>query len=176
MSRIRSPVTSRSNWANRQQHVQRQPAHARGCIERLGDADEADPVAVEQFDHAGKIGQRTGQPVDLVDHHHINLVSRDIGQQAFERRALHRTAGDPAVVIPRRKAAPAFAFLALDEGFAGFPLGVEAVELLVEPFLGAFAGIERAALLHWPDWRRPKNRGPFQRVPVMALAAADRLG
>ena len=105
----------------RQQHVQRQPAHARRRVERLGDADEADPVPVEQLDHAGKIGERTGQPVDLVDHDNSDLAGGDIGEQAFERRAFHRTAREPAVVIARRDRAPAFALLTLDVRFAGFP-------------------------------------------------------
>ena len=58
------------------------------------------------------------------------------------------------------------------------PAGREAAELLAEPFFRALAGIERAVppRLHLPDLRRPKNRGPFQREPAMALAAADRLG
>ena len=35
--------------------------------------------------------------------------------------------------------------LALDIGFGGLALGVERVELLLEPMLGGFAGVDRAA-------------------------------
>ena len=40
---------------------------------------------------------------------------------------------------------PAFMALARDEGLAGLALGMERVELLLEPFLGGFAGIDGAA-------------------------------
>ena len=55
---------------------------------------------------------------------------------------------------------------------------IETVEGLIEPFLRTLACVDRAVLfiLHGPDLRNPKKRGPFQRVPVMAVAAADRLG
>ena len=68
-----------------------------------------------------------------------------------------------------------------DERLAGFALGMEAVERLFESFLGRLARVDRAPEL--PDNRlgharllafRPKNTHPFQRVPVMARAMAER--
>ena len=128
-----------------QQHVERQPAHAGGGVEGLGDADEGDVLPVEQLDHAGKIGERPGQPIDLVDDHDIDLAGFDVGEQAPERRPVHRPAGIAAIVIGCSERAPAFALLALHIGFAGLALGIQAVERLVEAFLRALARIERAA-------------------------------
>ena len=66
-------------------------------------------------------------------------------------------------------------------------LGIERVEVLLQPMVGRDAGIDRAAdRLGDPVFtaaplcdglsRRPKNLGPVQRVPVMAKATLDRLG
>src|SRR3954451_7174478 len=90
---------------------------------------------------------------------------------------------------------PALVCLALDGGLAGLSLGIEGVEGEIEVMLGGFAGVDRAALdlwrrafLHGPAPRlaraadrswpsvRPKKRQPFQRVPVISLAMAERLG
>ena len=64
------------------QHVQRQPAHRRCGVERLGHRDEGDRGGIEDGDDAGEVGERAGQPVDLVDDHHIDAA-----------RPLHRRAG-----------------------------------------------------------------------------------
>ena len=56
----------------------------------------------------------------------------DLGNQRFETRALHRAAGEPAIVITRPDEDPAFVGLALDIGFAGFALGIERVEGLLQ--------------------------------------------
>lgn len=50
LSRIRSPVTSRSNCAKDRQHVQRQATHRRGGVERLGHRHERDVLGVEDVD------------------------------------------------------------------------------------------------------------------------------
>src|SRR5690606_32270629 len=71
--------------------------------------------------------------------------------------------------------------LAGDVRLAGFALGMQAVELLLESFLGGFPGVDGATefadhgLRHVrPLWfLSPKNNQPFQRVPVMARAMAD---
>ena len=79
--------------------------------------------------------------------------------------------------------------LALDKGFAGFTLGVQRVELLLQPFFGGFAGIDRTAQLVPALQRgiagsahgavataargrcfRPKKTGPDQCTPVISLA------
>ena len=77
--------------------------------------------------------------------------------------------------------------LAADVGLRGIILGIERVEVLFKPLVSRDAGIDRAANafrrsdLHAGDLfdglsRRPKNFGPFQRVPVIAKATFDKLG
>src|SRR6476659_1956887 len=77
--------------------------------------------------------------------------------------------------------------LTADIGLRGVILGIQRVEVLLKPVLGRHAGIDGAAnrlgrrVLHdlTSDAgcsRRPKNLGPFQRVPVTAKPSVDRLG
>src|ERR1700687_5944274 len=79
--------------------------------------------------------------------------------------------------------------LTLDIGGGSIVLRVQRVELLVEPMLGRDPGIDRAT--DRPDRssshgrapivdrsslsRRPKKRGPFHLVPVIAKATLERL-
>ena len=147
MSRTRSAVTSRSNCAKDKQHVQRQPAHRGGGVEGLGHRDEGDPGGVEDRDDAGEVGQRAGQPVDLVDDHDIDAAGRDVGEQLAQAGAVHRAAGEAAVVVAAGQGGPALVLLAQDVGRAGLALRVERVERLLQPLLGALAGIDRAAAL-----------------------------
>ena len=77
--------------------------------------------------------------------------------------------------------------LAPDIGLGSIVLGIERVEVLLEPLVGRDPGVDRAADRLWlvPVFmsgalfdclsRRPKKRGPFQRVPVMAKATLERL-
>src|SRR6478609_3832640 len=79
--------------------------------------------------------------------------------------------------------------LAFDIGAGSFILGIQRVEFLIEPVLSRDPGIDtapddlsgqRLSRPHGPSSpstvlsRRPKKRGPFQRVPVMAKAIAER--
>ena len=118
-----------------QQDVQRQPSHAGGGVELLGDGDERHAAAVEDIDELGEVGQRARQAIDLVDHDHVDPARLDVGDQPFERGPIHASAGEPAIVIERRRYGPAFVLLGENEGCAGFALGVERVEGLLEPFL-----------------------------------------
>ena len=65
----------------RQQHVERQPAHAGGGVERLGDADKADPLRSKRSTMRAKSASAAGQPIDLVDDHDIDLARGDVGEQ-----------------------------------------------------------------------------------------------
>src|SRR6202007_744010 len=51
----------------REQHIQSQSSHAGRRVERLGDRDERHLMGVEEFDQLSEVGERAGQPVDLVD-------------------------------------------------------------------------------------------------------------
>ena len=100
---------------------------------------------VEELDQPGKIGERSGQPVDLVDDDDVDPAGPDIGEQALQRGSLQIAAGEPAIVIAVSRQYPALVPLAADEGLAGFALRGERIELLLQPFLGGFAGVDRAA-------------------------------
>src|SRR5207302_9161372 len=125
--------------------------------ELLGDRDERHALSIEDFDQPGKIGERAGQPVDLVDDDDIDPASLDVGEQLLQCRPLHVATREPAVVVAGSGQYPALVMLAADIGLARFALRLERVELLFEPFLGGFAGVDRAAL---PAWITPRHRCP----------------
>src|ERR1700736_5666604 len=50
-----------------QKDIQRQPPHAGGGVELLGDRHERDAAAVKDVDKLGKIGESARQPADLVN-------------------------------------------------------------------------------------------------------------
>ena len=133
-----------------------------------------------------KSASERDEAVDLVDDHHVDQPVLDVLQQPLQAGPFQRAAGDAAVVILIADQHPALGPLAGDVGLAGLALGVEAVELLLQPFLGGFAGVDGAAQLAddlrffrrlrhvRPLWfLSPKKTQPFQRVPVMARAMAD---
>src|SRR6202030_1224025 len=111
-------------------------------------------------DDLGKISERAGQPVDLVDDHGIDASGGDVCEQPLQSRPIQRRGGETAVIISRALAHPAFVPLAVDEGLAGFALRLQRIELLFEPLLGRLAGVDRTAdgsvppgsgsrLFHW---------------------------
>jgi hypothetical protein len=71
-----------------QQHVERQPTHRGGGVELLGDGDERGAVPVEDLHHLGEVGERAGEPVDLVDDHDVDQPRLDILQQALQRGSI----------------------------------------------------------------------------------------
>jgi hypothetical protein len=119
-----------------QENIQGQPPHRGRRVELLGHRDERDLVLIEDLDQPGEVGQRSGQPVDLVGHHHLDPAGADIGEKALQGRALHRAAREPAIIVGGRDQDPAFVALAADIGFARLALGVQRIELLLQPLLG----------------------------------------
>ena len=83
-------------------------------------------MALEDLDDAGEIAERARQPVDLVDDDHVDAAALDVAQQPLQPRALHRAAGEAAVVVAVADKDPAFVLLALDVGERRLALGVEA--------------------------------------------------
>jgi len=75
-----------------EQDVERQPPHRGRGVERLGNADECDMVAIEHLDKLGEVHQSAAEPVDLVDNDDVDQSSRDIGEQAMQRRPVQRPA------------------------------------------------------------------------------------
>ena len=58
--------------------------HTGRGVERLGDADEAQDMPIEEFDHADEVGQRPGQSIDLADDHHVDPAGGDVGKQPLQ--------------------------------------------------------------------------------------------
>ena len=73
----------------RKQHVEGEPSHAGGGVQSLGHRDERDVVFVEQLDELGEVGQRPCQPVDLIDHDHVDPSSADVIQQLRQGWPVH---------------------------------------------------------------------------------------
>ena len=145
LSRIRSPVTSRSNWAKDSRTLSvRRPIEV-VVLNCWVTATKETPRASNTSTILAKSVERAGQAVDLVDHHDIDQALIDISQQTLQRRSLHRPAGQTAIVISGLDQAPSFTGLALDERFAGLALRMQRVEVLLQSFFGRFARIDRAA-------------------------------
>ncbi len=98
LSRMRSPVTLALELGEGQQHVEGQPAHARCGVERLGHGHERHPVRIEDLDELGEVGERAGEPVDLIDHHHIDEPRADGGQEPLQGGSVERPARSPMLL------------------------------------------------------------------------------
>src|SRR6266403_1068514 len=146
-------------------------------------------MGIEQLNQLGEIRQRPRQTVDLVDDDDVNLPGADIIQQLLKVGTVGRPTGVSPIVIAGPDQGPAGMGLAFDIGGGSIVLRIQRVELLVEPVLGGDPCIDRAAdrsdgrSLHDRASivdrsslsRRPKKRGPFHLVPVMAKATLERL-
>ena len=59
-----------------EEHIQGQSSHAGRRVELLGDRDERHLMGVEEFNDLGEVGERAGQPVDLVDNDGVDPRAR----------------------------------------------------------------------------------------------------
>src|SRR3546814_3984129 len=82
-------------------------------------------------------------------------------------RPFERSAGIPAVVVTFAHANPALSALAGDIGLAGLALGIEAVELHVQPFFAGFAGVDGAT--HAPHRCRDVGRSEEHTSELQSL-------
>ena len=74
-------------------------------------------MLVEELNQLGEVGERAGQPVDLIDDDHANSSRSNGVQQLRQGGPFHRPAGEAAVVVALPHQPPAFVGLALDIGF-----------------------------------------------------------
>src|SRR5947207_3466839 len=102
-------------------------------------------MGIKQLDELGEISERTGQPVDLVHQHNVDLARAHLGQELLQRRAVERGTGECTVVVAAGDQPPAFVRLALYICLAGLALGMERVEGKLKIVLGRFARIDRTA-------------------------------
>jgi hypothetical protein len=70
-------------------------------FELLGHRHERHALGIEDLDDLGEIGERAGQPVDLVDGHDIDLALADVGEELLQGRSLEVT---PCSGLPRSAA------------------------------------------------------------------------
>jgi len=116
-------------------------------------------------------------------------MTADIIQQSLQVGTIGRPTGISAVIISRPDQGPAGMGLTLYIGRGCVVLRIERVELLIQPVVGGDPGVDRAAdgfdhrSLHDRASAagrsslslRPKKRGPFHFVPVIAKATLERL-
>jgi hypothetical protein len=123
--------------------------------------NERHTLCVEELDQAGKIGERAGQPVDLVDDHDVDAARPDTGEQALRRGSLEIAAREPAIVIAGSRQQPALVLLAANVGLAGFTLRRERVEfLLIDRSAGDGTAVTAAGSL---VRTLAPSSGPFRR-------------
>ena len=82
-----------------EQHVQREPAHGSAGVELLGHRDKRYTCCIEHIDDLGEVGERSRQPVDLVDDDQIDFALLDVDQKGLQCRAFQRAPRKPAVII-----------------------------------------------------------------------------
>ena len=138
----------------REQNAQHQSAEAVLRVERLGHANESDFVLFEQIDEPDEVGQRTGEPVELVDYDHVYEPLLHGAQKTRQVRPVEVAAGVAAVVVALRKLGPVSVALRADVGRADVTLHLEAVELQIESVAHALSGVDRA-----PDWSPRRRTG-----------------
>ena len=102
-------------------------------------------MLVEQLDQLGEVGERTGQTVDLVDDDDVDLAGADVFEQPLQRGPVGVAAREAPVVVLGPQHRPPGMGLASDVGLRSIVLGVERIEVLIEPLVGRYAGVDRAA-------------------------------
>ena len=119
-------------------------------------------MGIKKLDQLGEVGERSGQPVDLVDDDDIDLACPDVGQELLQGRAFGRSAGETAIVIAGLDEGPAGMRLTADIGLRGIILGLQRVELLLQPGIGRHPCIDGAA-----------DRAPWSGIAHRRAAPAD---
>ena len=102
-------------------------------------------MLVEQFDELGKICERPGQSVDLVDQDYIDLAGAYVIEKSLQGWAVDIAAGKSPISVFAADQGPAGMGLAADIGLRGIVLGIERIEVLFEPLVIRHAGVDGAA-------------------------------
>ena len=82
-----------------------------------------------------KSPKRACQSIHLVDDHSVDPMVLDIRENPFQGGSLKGATGEAAVIVHLGQRGPTLVLLTEDKGFAGFPLGSERVEVLLEAVL-----------------------------------------
>jgi hypothetical protein len=123
LSRMRSEVTSRSNWAK-----DRSTLRVRRPIELV------------------VLNCRTVRcpsAVDFVDHDDVDLAGPDIVQKPLQVGTVGRSSGVTAIVTTRPEEGPAGMGLAPDIGRVGLVLRIEGVKVLIKALISRDPRVDR---------------------------------
>jgi hypothetical protein len=80
--------------------TERQPAHGGGRVELPRHGDERHALSIEGIDDLGEVVERARKSIDLVDDDRVDAAALNVGEQALQRRPLHRAARETSVVVP----------------------------------------------------------------------------
>src|SRR5208337_3181244 len=111
-------------------------------FEGLSHRDEGDAMGVERLDQLGEVGERSSQPINLIDDDDVDPSGPHIDEQFLQSRPIHRAAGKAAIVITLPDQPPALVSLALDVGLGRLTLSVEGVEVLLKSLVGRDARVD----------------------------------
>jgi hypothetical protein len=123
------------------------------CVTETNETPSASKISTS----LAEVRERAGEPIDFVDHHHINQPGADRGEKALQGGPLERPAREAAIVKVLLDQAPALRGLALHIGSRGFPLRIERVEVLLKTVVGRDSGVDRTA----QGLRRRLNHPPL---------------
>jgi len=57
------------------------------------------PLASKDLHDLGEVEQRTRQPVNFIDHQHVDFARANVSKESLQCRAIHGPTGKAAVVI-----------------------------------------------------------------------------
>ena len=63
-------------------------------------------MGVKDLDDLGEVGERSRQPIDLVDNDHIDFLGANIFQNPMERWTIHRAARISASAAEHQRSSP----------------------------------------------------------------------
>ena len=145
LSRMRSPVTSRSNWANDSSTLSvSRPMLVVVLNAWVTDTNET-PCPSNSSTNLAKSDRARVSRSTLYTTITSTRRASHLGEQPLQGGAFERSAGEAAVVVAAGQQAPALVRLGADVGLGRLALVVEGVELLIEPVLGRDPGVDRAA-------------------------------
>ena len=102
-------------------------------------------MGVERLDQLGEVGERSGQPIDLINDDDVDPSGLNIDEQFLQSRPIHRAAGKSAIVVTIPDQPPALVSLALDVSLGRLTLSVEGIEVLLKPLVGRDARVDRTS-------------------------------
>ena len=172
LSRMRSPVTSRSNWANDSStfRVSRpiELVVLNCCVIETKEAPWPSRISTILAKSA-----RAGQTIDLVDNDDVYKALLQVRHQTLDGRPFHGATREAAIVVGGFHQLPALVRLTPYICLTRLPLGVQGIKRLFQSLLRGLSGVDGAPADRgrhaFASLRRlkPKNAGPDQRLPVI---------